>query len=430
MNHYEILELTRDCDQNDIKRSYRRLAKGFHPDKNKNKGYTDEKLDDIKDRYIKIHKAHDVLSDPELREEYDRTGISSGKGDLIIDPYQALMRMMEDRNETGVPDVIVPINSTISDLYIGFTTETEFTRVSPCSKCDAMGTKNKKNGNCSNCKGRGAILETIKGGESGYMCKESTCVVCRGTGLDPDIKKCSSCKGDKYDRETIVCDVEIPEGSYEGYFVKFEGEGNFIPEENRVDPNIHRSDVLFVVADVDYAIHQNKTIEIDDDVIIPVFRRGVIIKELKRADRADLMFSIQLTFEESICGITKKFIHLDGSIQGIELDDSVVNNDTIVLKGRGMPVILEEIDSREKKGYDTKYGDMFIRFEVNRPIIDKGAKRKIWQILTDTPYQKRQKVESASFMFLENMISEHKNKNHDEKTECYSDDYSENHSED
>lgn len=65
-DHYNILELARDCSQNDIKQAYRRLAKKYHPDKNKKKG--GDEMKEIQDRYMKIHKAYEILSDPNLKK--------------------------------------------------------------------------------------------------------------------------------------------------------------------------------------------------------------------------------------------------------------------------------------------------------------------------------------------------------------------------
>lgn len=406
MDHYEILGVERDCDQSAIKKAYRELAREFHPDKNKNKGLSESEMVEIRDTYMKIHKAFEVLSDPELRKEYDRSGISADRGDTIIDPLQAMMRMMEEKNETGVPDVIVPIECTIQDLYHGFTKDMEFERVSNCGRCRGYGTRNKKRADCSNCKGRGATIEKVEGGEMGYAYKESICDVCRGSSIDPDVKRCRECNGDKYDRETIECEVHIPKGAYEGYFIKFDEEGNYIPEENRKDLKVERTDVIFVIADVNHnGVDEKKR---RSDIVYPEFRRGIVIKELNRADRADLMCSIDVGFAESQCGITRKIMHLDGEILELEVNTPVVNNDIIVIPGRGMPVVEEEVENRKRKGLDTKYGDLLIRFDIKRPKLDNGARRKMWQILTGTPYQKRERLNNPEhFDFLDELIAEH-----------------------
>ena len=421
MDHYDVLGIDRKCDQSEIKKAFRELAKKYHPDKNKGKSLSESEIKQIRDRFMKIQKAYDVLSDPDLRAEYDKSGISASRGDTIIDPLQAMMRMMEEKNETGVPDVIVPINCTIRELYLGFSKDTEFERISPCTRCKANGTRNKKRADCSNCKGRGMTLERIEGGEVGYAYKESVCDVCMGTSIDPDVKKCKKCVGNKYDRETIDCEVEVPKGAYEGYFIKFPGEGNFIPEENRIDPDCERTDVIFVIDDVNYDLQLDET---KTDVVYPVFRRGIVIKELNRADRADLMISIELTFVEALCGVSRKIWHLDNSLLEIELNDPVVNNDIIVIPKRGMPVVADEIDNRVKKGLSTDFGDLLIRFDIKRPTLDNGIKRKIWQVLTGTSYQKRIKITNPeSYDFLDRLIAEHLENDIKSESQTDSDDY-------
>ena len=327
------------------------------------------------------------------------------------------MRMMEEKNETGVPDVIVPIETTIEDLYRGFSRNMEFERISACGRCRGHGTRNKKRSDCPHCKGRGMTLERIDGGEIGYSYKESICDLCRGTSIDPDVKKCRDCNGDKYDRETVECEVEVPKGAYEGYFIKVDGEGNYIPEENRIDKDVDRTDVIFVIADVSYDMTVKESKK-QNDVVYPTFRRGIVIKELDRADRADLMITIVVDFAESICGISRKIMHLDGKILEVEIDDPVVNNDIIVVPGCGMPVVADQIENRKKKGLKSNYGDLLIRFDIKRPQLDKGVRRKIWQVLTGTSYQKRIDLENpVPFDFLDHLIADHLDEEQDQTEE-------------
>lgn len=424
MNHYEVLELDADCEQTDIKNAYRQLSKACHPDKNKNKGLSKDEMRSLSDRYMKIHKAYEVLSDPDSRAEYDKSGLSISQGDTVIDPYGALMSMIEEKNQGGVPDVIVGIDITLEDLYTGFIKETEFTRVSPCSKCDGAGTRNKKDGSCSECSGRGALLETVEGGKVGYKYVEKMCDYCRGTGLDPDIKRCKKCDGDRYQRETLECEIDIPAGAYEGYYVRLSGEGNYIPIENRdkgkgkgkgkskgkskgKDCDTDRSDVIVVIGDVDYSpSKQEKNKTKMTNLVYPQYKRGIVIKELKRADRADLLLELELSFAESICGTTCKIAHLDGSIIKIDLTESVVNGDIVIVSRKGMPVLAEEQENRRSKKLDDEYGDLFIRFKINRPKLDSAIKRKIWQTLTQTSYRKCDALKRPDeYCFLDDMIA-------------------------
>lgn len=403
-NYYDILEVGRTASQVEIKDAFRRLAKLYHPDKNRDRDGTN--ADAIKSKYMLIHKAYEVLSDPNSKQSYDASGLAVEKGATIVDPLQAMMRMMEEKNTTGVPDVIVPISCTIKQLYDGCTQTVEFTRISACSKCKATGTKNKKLSNCETCTGRGILLTRIEGGEMGFSYKESMCDTCRGSTISPDVKRCTKCKGDKYVREDAECDISIPKGAYENYFIKIEAEGNYIPKENRINKQ-NRSDVLCVVADVSYDPIDNadNADPADNDIIIPSYRRGIVIKELKRADRADLMITVCLSFAESICGISKKIRHLDGEIIELKVDDAVVNGDIIIVQQRGMPVLEDEKPNRKAKSLDTEFGDLLIRFEVKRPVLDRSIKRKLWQILSNTSYQNKPHMESpAAYVFLDDYV--------------------------
>lgn len=408
MNYYELLELEPDCEQADIKTAYHRLCKLYHPDKNRNKGLSNDEMKELSQRYKNIQKAYDVLSKPETREEYDKSGLTIDQGDTVLDPYDALMSMIEETNKSGIPDVVIGVDATLRQLYKGFTKEVEFTRVSPCQKCDATGTRNKKDGSCGECSGRGAILETVEGGKVGYKYVEKMCSYCRGTGLDPDIKKCKKCDGNRYYQETIECDVEMPPGAYEGYYVKLESEGNYVPMENRSnhdDESVSqhdRTDVIIVIGDIDYTPQERPD---KQGVIIPQYNRGIVIKELKRADRADLMIELELSFAESICGATRKIYHLNRSTIGLEINHSVVNGDIVVIERMGMPVLEEERENRQNKGLDESFGDLFVRIKVNRPEFDSATKQKLWQTLTKTPYQKRDRIKKPlDYCFLDEMI--------------------------
>ena len=89
-NHYDVLELESNASLQDIKESYRKLSKLYHPDKNRDK--SGEELQAIKERYMQIHKAYQVLSNEDTRREYDHSGITVGMGENIIDPIQAMIQ--------------------------------------------------------------------------------------------------------------------------------------------------------------------------------------------------------------------------------------------------------------------------------------------------------------------------------------------------
>jgi DnaJ-class molecular chaperone len=418
-NYYDILNLPSSCSKDEIDKAYRALAMKWHPDK-----HGGDKSDAEK-KFKEISKAYQVLSNEETRKNYDAHGITI-KTENLIDPSILFNNLFEDE-DNKIPDVIVYVESSIDKLHSGFTESVSFKRFSPCVKCDCTGTRDKIDGSCVPCKGRGIILESIKGGKMGFMMHEKQCEVCEGKGIDPNIKKCKKCDGYKYIKEDIECEVDIPRGAYDNYFIKLEHEGNYIPEEEiqgrdkdkdnnkekkkekNKDKNTNRTDVIVVVKEKD----SEKSI----------IRRGMFIKEINRFNRADLLITLDITFGESIAGI-KKEIDIFGESVGIEIENPIQNGDIHVIKNMGMWLVPEEC---EKIHVDEARGDLFIVFNVIRPELTKQQQTRLWQIISGTAYPEYDDVDKIyeSFTF-DQYIHEHmkiksQNKNEDEDKDKDSD---------
>lgn len=375
-NYYSLLELDNTCSNDDIKMAYKRLAIKWHPDKNK----TDDKKK-IETIFRNITKAYQILSNENTRKKYDEYGITEST-DNIIDPYLLFSNIFDNDD---IPDVIVYIDVDINDLYTGCTQTSNFIRYSKCIKCNCTGTYNKENGDCTNCKGSGILMETVKGGKMGYMINEKKCDICIGVGMNPNIRKCKKCSGNKYIKENIECSIDIPAGAYDGYYISLENEGNYIPLSDRKNNNNDRSNVKFIIKEI-----------ISDNMNIS---RGVFIKELKHIDIADILLDVDITFAESLTGIKKEINYLSNEKIGIELYEPIQNNDIYVVQNKGMVYVPEEnkIDQR---------GNLFLRFRVQKPELNIKQKKKLWQIITGTPYQTYDNIsESHILQSIESYIS-------------------------
>ncbi len=360
MNYYQILEIDRNASQEDIKNAYKKLALKWHPDKNKGN------KEEAEIKFREMTKAYKILSDEESRKKYDKTGVSDNSGGKLFDPFAMYKEIFEEDN--GILNIIVPIKATIDQLYTGFSVETEFIRYSSCEKCDETGTKSKKIADCKKCEGKGTIIETLKGGVMGIVINEKECIECEGLGIDPDVKKCKQCEGRKFIKQKVEYAVDVPAGAYDRYFVTLTNEGNCIPKSEIKKKSKIRSDVLFVV----------------DEIVDPSsnIRRGVIIKELKRVRNSDVIMDYVIDFSEAMCGIKKSIDYIGGKKIQIETNEIIQNNDMFVLEGYGMPILKEVGKQTKTEGY----GDLFIKFKVNKPNITKQQRKRIWQIITGTPY--------------------------------------------
>lgn len=378
-NYYSILELNSSCSVDDIKSAYRKLAIKWHPDKNKS---MDKK--EIENKFKNITKAYQVLSDIEARKKYDEFGVTDNT-DNLIDPY-LLFSNVFDNDDNDIPDVIVYIESDINKLYNGYTENVSYIRYSQCSKCNCTGTYEKINGDCKNCSGKGILMEKVKGGKMGYMFNEKKCNICNGFGMDPEIKKCKKCDGNKYIKENIECSIDIPAGAYDGYYIMFENEGNYIPLNDRRNNN-DRSNVKFVIK---------------ENILLNNISRGVFIKELKHMDRSDILLDVNISFAESLSGIKKEIEYLCNEKICIETDEIIQNNDIFVIKNKGMCYVPEE-------NKENKRGNLFIRFRVSKPELTNKQRKKLWQILTETPYQIYNDIsDTIKLQSIDNYIKEYK----------------------
>lgn len=383
-NYYQILNLSPECSKDEIDNAYRSLALKWHPDKCK------ENKEEAEAKFREISKAYQILSNEDTRKTYDDHGVTA-KTENLIDPY-AIFKNLFEEEDNKIPDVIIKIDASMERLYRGFIENVNFKRFSPCKKCDCTGTRDKIDGSCTNCKGRGILLETVKGGKMGYMMNEKRCDVCRGKGLDPDIKLCKKCEGNKYVKEEIECEVEVPPGAYDNYFIKLENEGNYVPRDER-KTKASRTNVIVVI----------KEIVAEDSKI----KRGMFIKEINRVNRADLLLSVEITFGESIVGIKKEINYLGDKI-GIEIDQVIQNGDIHVVKGKGMKLVPEELEKIKGDKTKLKSGDLFIVFKVEKPILNVQQQKRMWQIVTDTPYPEYDDVDNiVKTTDFNNYIQEH-----------------------
>jgi molecular chaperone DnaJ len=393
-NYYTTLGLDKKCSKSDIDSAYRTLAIRWHPDKNKDNRETAEK------RFREISKAYQILSDEQSRKNYDKHGVvdMSGSTDNLIDPFIFFKDVFKTENN-DIPDVVVRLEATINELFVGFTRSVTFTRYSPCVKCNCTGTSNKQPDDCKKCTGRGILLETMEGGSMGYMMNEKKCSVCGGCGLNPDAKKCKKCDGNKYIKEDIECEVDVPAGAYDQYYIKLEDEGNYIPTNERKkngnkSKSKERTDVMVVVGEL-----------VPDELQI---RRGMFIREINRINKADLIMYVNVSQAEALTGIKKNLDYFGEKI-GIDISEVVQNGDTVVIENMGMPYVPEEL-SDQRISTDKKRGDLFLIFRIEKPKLSVQQKKRLWQIITDTPYPVYEPmVNHQQTIGLDQYIEMHKN---------------------
>jgi len=274
-DYYEILGVPRSAGNDEIKKSYRKLAKKYHPDANpENKKESTEK-------FKEISEAYEVLMDKNKREQYDRFGHAGlegafGRGGFNMDRdfthFGDLGDILEGlfgggfggggsifdlfTGRTGTAfrerervrvirggDIRVDLKLSLEEIAKGVKKKIKVKKYVKCNVCGGSGAK-KGSGlvTCSECQGRGQVAKTSRGLFGGIVQTVTTCSQCGGTGKiikDP----CKTCKGSGRVKETTVISVRIPAGISEGNYIPLRGEGHIGPN------NGPKGDFLVVITE-------------------------------------------------------------------------------------------------------------------------------------------------------------------------------------
>ena len=237
-DYYEILEVQKNADAAEIKKSYRKLAVKYHPDKNPGDNTAE-------DKFKELGQAYEALSDPDKRAAYDRYGHAAFNGGAggggrggFHDPADIFSQVFGGgfgggfeeffggggRKKSGKQrgsDLRYDLDITLEEAAKGVEKELQIERNVPCGKCNATGSKGSGGvKTCSTCGGRGVV-----GRQAGIFIQQTTCPECRGTG-DIISDPCGDCRGaGRVERETRI-KLRIPAGVDTGVRLRSSGNGD------------------------------------------------------------------------------------------------------------------------------------------------------------------------------------------------------------
>ena len=233
-DYYEVLGISRNASEEEVRKAFRKLAFEHHPDRNKREGSAE--------RFKEINEAYQVLSDADQRAKYDRfghAGVSSGNGfgnDFDgFDPFGGFGDIFEAffdgfggggraGSATNGADLRFAMTISFEEAVFGARKEVEVERAETCDQCrGARAEPGTKQEECSTCRGRGKVRRAQQG-IFGQFVQVTNCSTCRGEGRTIS-QPCSKCNGAGRRRMRRKLAIDIPPGVDDDTTVRLTGEG-------------------------------------------------------------------------------------------------------------------------------------------------------------------------------------------------------------
>lgn len=351
-DYYETLGVSRDADKEEIKRAYRRLARKYHPDVNKEQG--------AEERFKEINRAYEILSEPEMKARYDRfgeAGVSSGAGagagyadfgdmgfadifESFFSGFAGGMGQQTGRRRGGPTrgdDLRLDLKLEFREAVFGGEKEIRIPHLENCNTCNGTGAKpGTRPRTCSTCSGSGQVRRATRT-PFGSFTQVSVCPTCNGEGQVIE-DKCETCGGAGRKQETKKLKITIPPGVDNGTRLRVSKEGD---AGLRGGPPGDLYVYLFVEEDAEF-----------------------------QRDGINILSDLKISYLQAILGCRLQVNTVDGPVE-LKIPPGTQPNTVLTLENHGVP----------KLGNPVSRGDHLITIQIDIPTRITAEERELLEKL-------------------------------------------------
>ncbi len=326
---YAILEVQRGASEADIKKSYRRLARQYHPDVNKDPG--------AEAKFKDIQRAYAILSDTQKKAQYDQFGVTDdgpsqdyggfdGFSGGLDDIFDAFFGGGGGRRRSHAPrageDLRYDLDITLQEAATGVNKDISIFHLEACHTCSGTGREaGTPKVTCPHCHGSGQI-KTVQRTVLGSFSQVMTCHHCNGQG-EMIKNPCKTCSGSGREKRKKTITIDIPAGVASGNKLRVTGEGN------AGEPGSQPGDLYIFLTVKEH--------------------------EFFRREEQDLFVEASIGVPDAILGTDLEVPTLDGKAM-LKIPAGTQPGTSFRLKGKGMPSL---------RGRHT--GDLHVRVQVTIP---------------------------------------------------------------
>jgi molecular chaperone DnaJ len=336
-DYYEVLRVSRNASDEEIKRAFRKLAFQYHPDRNRQSG--------AEEKFKEINEAYQVLSDPEKRHRYDRYGRVDveggfpdfgfgGLGDVFEsfwDGFGTIFGQTGQRGPQKGDNLQMHLTLSFEEAVFGCSKEVEIPRIEFCPSCHGIGSKAGTNPEtCPDCRGTGQVRR-VRQSIFGRYTSITNCPRCGGSGTIIS-NPCPQCHGRGRMKVKRKIKITVPAGVDDEYRLRLDGEGS---------AGVYGGPPGDLYVTLSVKPHN-------------FFHR----------DGSDILYELPINFAQAALGDEVEVPSLDGKVD-LKIPPGTQNGKTFRCKGKG----ISHIDAKGR-------GDLLVKVVITTPQhLDKDQRR-------------------------------------------------------